>query len=291
LTDVVLKSQALLEKRRLSGRLLSDSTNEVRVKVNLLGFSINLPQFRLMKALQEALDSEGFTTALQNSFPFFRDAVASSEDSYQPTDRASETTTTGSKPSAAVLTVSVLISVMFVGFGASVFYIYRKNGGDLSHLMPFSRKKEIHPAVGSPDAVSNLEEGYEFTRSPTSSTNTARTQHQTNTYASRLLRSLSRSPRDSISPGTSAEDTHPSSSEEGLVPNEAPKKIHPLARVVPPMIVIDNIEGDYQSSLHLSRDVENGVVPIKHMEASRGFADALNTSYTSEAPSEFTDML
>jgi hypothetical protein len=70
---------------------------------------------------------------------------------------------------------------------------------------------------------------------------------------------------------------------------------HPLANIIPPMIVIDNIDdevvGKTSKDWGFGKHIERQVVPSKRVEASSELLAALNNSRTHRTSNSFAGMM
>jgi hypothetical protein len=235
--------------------------------------------------LVSGVASDGFTDKIQTSgeFAFAKAEVSQPSEDYARYVGIGDGGEDG--PSTATVVVATLISVSAVAF-MLVSFVYHKRSGRWVPKLKLQAQRDAQidldgPSVGPASLLSYAE----------SSTVTA-----TNSQPG-LLRLLSLSTshsQDSTSPDDS--DSR-SSNEIKMAPNlivspmseDAFEEEHPLANIIPPMIVIDNIDDDTENeSNHYGKEKQQRrqMVPSKRVDASSAFLSALNESrktYTSRS--------
>lgn len=273
LDSVELTSQNLVTTQR-HVRRLTGSTLEVSVLFD--GFTIGLTGDEVSELIVSGIDSSAFETALQQSNDFFSVAKVSSTSEVDNEVGAEIEGEEKTGASTATVVVAVLVSVSVFTFvlGACV---YHGTSGQwvpqmkLPRLSNANLENNSSPRLsipGSPPAASLL------------SFDESRAGEATNGFV-RLMLSLSRSNSRSTDPDDS--ESHPSSDDPCLAPiispmseqsEESAPAEHPLANIIPPMIVIENIDDDAEICAENSTR-KNQQVPSKRGEASSDFRTSL----------------
>ncbi len=258
---------------------VQDSIN-LRVKLNLQGYKIYPILIVLDELLIEGIDSPEYTAELRGSDDFYLNATASSAVQADPGPRSVPAPPDDNTISPAAISL-VLVGFACVGIAGAVWY--RKHGRKVKTKQrelpmnmgeaPRSSGGSVHPSV------------FSFDGSP-----------QNSTGVGRLVAVLS-------SNGTRSKDsTSPSSSQEtSPTPRKAKAVVedHPLTGVIPPMLVIDNIERPYpnesmQAIPERPRSTKKKiVVPTKRINATDSFIEALNKNGSDKAgsSSKFNDLV
>lgn len=280
----ILSTQLPRSVRESSDRSLVEGIAQLRIHLLLSGFAIDINITDVVELITEAVDTDAFTAELRRSDPFFKTANVSTIPPEIPPDLVqSATDDGGNSQSTATITVSVLVAVSVFTLGA-VWAVYRgrKNGCQFLGIQP-----KALPSF-SPGMMGSQQEGsvLGFGGSPDASGHT--TPHASNGLLRMLSLSLSRShdSTSSCSTGNQSNSVN-SSAEDGDVGNEQKKEReteeepeeHPLAGIIPPMVVID-IEDDLEVKSMCSAHSENqsvgSGVPMKHVKASSALMAALS---------------
>lgn len=232
----------------------------LQVRLNLQGFKIYPIKIVLTDLLLAGIDSPGYTAQLRLSDSFYSNATASS--AAQATPRVVEPEPPSEEKNSSPAMVGI-ITVLVVVMVIVAAVLYKKHARLRKCKRELPREGEI-PQESTGSLRGNI---FSFDLSPASSTG----------VAGRLLAVFSSDgSRNSTSP-SSTEESAPSAQSKSTTDD------HPLTGVIPPMLVIDNIEqpSDYEDSMRSIPEVINtkktkAVVPTKRMEASASFIEALN---------------
>lgn len=250
----------------------------LHVILNLQGFKIYPIKIVLTDLMLAGIDSPEYTARLRQADIFYANATASSASQAEPRNVTAPTPEPESKMSSPVgLIVIATIVACLVVFGVA-FYVKRaKIRGGCKESLPVDGE---NPQQSNRSIRGNI---FSFDLSPASSTG----------VGGRLVAMLSGD--------ASGESTNPSSDDEEASPVQSSEKStseeHPLTGVIPPMLVIDNIESpDRESSGRSIPSVigtkrTKAVVPTRRMEASAKFIEALNKSQRGRYDSSSSDLM
>ena len=282
-----LRPQMVVRRRRLN-----DSAEALRLEVSLTvaGYTVAVDVTLLSRLLVEGVDSEGFQSELRKSDPFYSNAEASSAIRQFPTSGENEPTTQqGSRSTSSTTTtvLSILAAILLMCIAVAIYSFRHKYMGQFLN----------EDDVGSVDASTNytvigsrLVGMFSFDSTSTGIHQQHSHDHQSldqtvqndRQFGAEVLPQSSGVARSSLivkSPSHSSCETatsiEMSSSEEESV-------VHPLAALIPPMLVIDHI--DNQDSPEKERSAlprkEGSGVPMKHAEATATFTNAIKNPTT-----------
>ena len=275
--SVQMKSQETLGTRRLSKRnvrQLADinSLISLRVALQLHGFTVAMSQQSLTSWLVQAIDSNGFTAALQKSHPFYsRAVVASAVDEFPDNEKQTAEGNGGDSNSTstatAIISILSVITILIVALGA--FSLRHK------YKPPCLRSRSEEPELpsfysGFGQKVSNM---LSF-----DSTSTA-----TN-FRGSIVRIGSPSSQSKDSNAVGGTQSIKSLLHNVSEDDTAETEEHPFAGFIPPMIVIDNIDGEHDESINYREAKKGRGVPVKRVDASSSLAAALNTTEKPTTP-------
>jgi hypothetical protein len=273
---------------------------ELEIVLRIEGFWIDRPQLEvsekvLTELLLKGVDSDGYTEEVRRSHSFFTHAKASSAAQAKPQSPEPAPQET-KKDSNATVAVSVLAAVTICAFfgGAMLYhrsYTRRRPTVDTKDV---PQAFETHHSDGAPASVFSFEN-----LSPAGSS----------VGLGRLISVFSSRSAGSTSSNSSREHSHEPDQEAPVVteeagyhePNqEAPvvtEEAHPLSGIIPPMIVIDNIDEEglcpTKNTSGVVSSQNKAVVPTKRLGATPAFIEALNSSHKSQggAPSALADAM
>lgn len=261
---------------------------QLEIVLKLEGFWIDRPQLEvsdlaLTDLLLDGVDSDAYTEELRKSDEFYAGATASSAaqaETQPPTSvEPAETKKTGT------ITVSVLAAVTVCAFF----------GGAVLYHKAFTRR---YPAVDTKNIsqASETETPHSIAPQPTSVYSFENLSPENSLGLGRILTVFSSRSSDKTSPNSSQEDSPESNPESQAIIEDEHEDEHPLSGIIPPMIVIDNIEEkDTSPSKNVSTATpqSKAIVPTKRLEASAAFMEALHGSHNSQsgAPSALADAM
>ena len=303
LDDVVLTFQTELIPARRMRSLVEQS---LEVSFTFSGFTIGLNTDQVTKYLISGINSSPFTSMIRSSGdPFFANAQASSAvESDQASFPALVRDEADKGTSPATVVVSTLVSVSIVAFGFGALFYHRRSGQWVPKIKMPALGDDRMARQGGPGATIN----WPSSPPPGSflsfddSHNPSVTVNNSGTGLIRLIASLSLTrSKSSTSPDRSSNSGSPESyqsqdiSPMSEVTDKSIQEVHPLANIIPPMIVIDNIDDQIDSNScssdkqHNSRQKE--VVPSMRVGASSAFIAALNECRKPHTPNTFAGIL
>jgi hypothetical protein len=272
-------------------RKLSLSEQSLSISVVFRGFTIGMTSDYVTQKLVLGIDDPEFTLILRGSgVSYFAIAKASSA---TEVDRSAYVTRidNGKERGASTATVVVFslvsVSILMLGVG-SIFY-HRRSGKWVPVPWDPPLKQVEGRDLGSPKSwgrSSHPGSPIPFTEAPTATTSNV----QGGLLGLIASMSLSRS-RSSTSVDASSSDT---SGDATVVPTNGPlvspmsdgsaksvPKAHPLARIIPPMIVIENIDEandmpNIRGSDQQEEPVGRDMLPSRRVGASTAFLAALS---------------
>ena len=294
LDKVELLSQSLVEPAQ-NRRLRSLQEQSIRVSVLFDGFTIGLTNDGVSNLLVSGIDSPSFTTVLRESDDVYATAVISSAS--QVDTLVESTIDEGSDgASTATVVVSTLVSFSILTFFIGALVYHRRSGHWVPQMkLPQLRdanvdEEELHGSprhsigqqylsrgASPPNILSQPGSLLSFDDSRAGGTVA---NNSTNGFINRLMLSLSRS-RSSTDPDDST--SHASEKDPAINPIVSPMsddtqesivQEHPLSNIIPPMIVIDNIDDDAELSASGGQR-KKPQVPSKRVEASSAFISTL----------------
>jgi hypothetical protein len=303
LDSVELTSQSFVAAPTRQLRKL-ETGQTLKLSFTFEGFSIGLTTDEVTDLLVTGIGSDAFTSQLRGSGdPFFLTALASSASEVDAMLDSSEVDDDGKKgPSTATVVVSTLVSVSVFTFAIGAL-IYQNRSGKWVPQLKLPSLGDARMDQESPRTPSN------WTTNPAGSLlsfDDSATQTAANS-AGGLLRlmaslSLSRSKGstedDSSTPNSATIQPPPKvivspMSEESTA--ESVMEEHPLANIIPPMIVIDNIDDEVveiaSTDWGVVKHIERQVVPSKRVEASSELLAALNDSRMHRTSNSFAGMM
>jgi hypothetical protein len=249
---------------------------DLLVKVAFRGFAIGLVTDDITFLILQGIDSDGYSRVIQRSGdPTFLDVDVTSNvvDDAGASQNSKNNKGGGDGPSQGGTAAAVIISFSLLAVSVGVFIKKRRTttkGRSLSNVNtqeksidtpPFDSPVES-PLIGTPLVGSVF--SFEGT---------------TDVVAGLIRIMSSGSPRsnDSSAPsGKTSKESKPTSSNES--PSSEEEEEHPYTGIIPPMIVIDNID-ESQSPQQSPRSREGGsrnVVPSQRLHASSELVAALN---------------
>lgn len=269
---------------------------QLRIVLRIEGFWIDRPQLEvsakvLTELLLKGVDSDGFTAEVRTSHTFFAHTEASS--AAQAEQRPPEPVPQETKQvSSSMVAVSVIAAVtVCASFGGAVLY-HRS----LIRRRPTVSTKDVPQASETPHSHAAPASVYSFENlSPTGSS----------AGLGLFVPVFSSRSRDSTSPDSSQKHSHESNQDANEAEShessqEAPvdtDEAHPLSGIIPPMIVIDNIDEAGHCPTENMRCVvssqNKAIVPTKRLGASPAFIEALNSGHKSQErdPSALADAM
>lgn len=262
-----------LRQSRQNETIGEDERIHLQVILNLQGFKIYPIKIVLTDLLLEAVDSPEYTAELRQSDSFYANATASSAAQAKPRVVKEPPPPEDKKVSTVTVIVITTIIASLVIFGAVLYKKQARAREKSNRELPVSAET---PQYSTGSLRANV---FSFDLSPASSTGLGR-----------LL---------SVFSGDSRGSTSPSSSQE-ISPSPRKQKVeeHPLTGIIPPMVVIENIEeSDPDTSMRILPETTDAkkkvVVPTKRMEASASFIEALNNSQNGQpgSSSSFPELM
>lgn len=281
--------------------LAEDSADRPAKSVNLWitvavrGFSFSLPLKQTTRGLLAAIDSLDYSSAIQNSGNYYLEdayaysAAAREQDGF---GYAPENAEDSSSSLRAAIVVVIVVLVCLTAFCASAYVIHRR-WRPLPCCRPRTRKipERDLQSPESQNVASVVGSMFSFDDTATAGTN----------GLMRYIGSFSRS-KESTSPGSSVQHSMSQDGmvedlvdeELGLLTPQAPQEEgveeeesgveeeepHPLAGIIPPMIVYDNIEeieeeDEKKEEPKTKRPRCPSLVPSRRVEATSSFRGAL----------------
>ena len=269
LETVNLKSQErLLPQQRLRALQETTSMLQLRVVLTLFGFSIGVDSEQLTQLLIGGVDSVGFTQALQASSKFYESAQASSAVRQFP--KAVETVSNDEPQSDSVPAVTITVAAL-----AGVAVLALAVAFLVSRYRKYGSSRELRVDVeDSPVSQASSSNVYSFSNSVSSPYSSVNSPRGTRFYhTGNMLGSLSRSRDSNDDENSILTEKHIHSPDHKRKLEYDEKKKHPLAGVVPAMMVIDGIDGEKE-------EMENDhsgtpIVPARRFFATSSLKRAL----------------
>jgi len=279
LNSTIISSSAGNATRKLAPRLRRNDNETVavennidlQVKVNLQGFKVYPILIVVTDLMLQGIDSPDYTTELRLSNIFFANATVTlaTEATPVPAPPAKERSNV-STVSVAVITV-IICSVAIFG-GALLYKKRTRVRKAIIRELPVANQDT--PQHSTEPVRANV---FSFDLSPASSTGFGR-----------LLAVFSNGSREATSPSSSQQAT------TATTPQKSKVEEHPLTGIIPPMLVIDNIE-DSDGNTSTMKDIpetpgtqKQVIVPTRRMEASSSFVEALNNNQRGKKDSSST---
>lgn len=303
LDSVELTSQSFVAAPTRRLRHL-ETVQILKLSFTFEGFSIGLTTDAVTDLLVTGIDSVAFTSELRGSGDaFFVTALASSASEVDARFTSGEVDDDRKKsPSTATVVVSTLVSLSVFTFAIGALIYHNRSGKGAPQLKLPNLGDDM--GLDSPRTTNNWTTNaagsllsFDDSAAPTVANGAA--------GLLRLMASLSLSPAnkgstedDSSSPSSAS--SHPSHkvvvspmSEDSAA--ESAIEDHPLANIIPPMIVIDNIDDEVVEKASKDRGVakhiERQVVPSKRVGASSELLAALNDSRMHRTSNSFAGMI
>jgi hypothetical protein len=307
LDDVVLTAQSPVDQAARFRRL--QSNDAVEVSVVFKGFALYLDHSEVSDLLVSAIEDETFTTALQSSTVFYSTAIISSASEAEYAGRIGTEGKGRKGASSATIAVSTLISGSIIFFAVGSFIYHSRSG----KWVPWATLPGLRDAGGPDDNIClSLSNGRSSVGlgSPRNSVLSFDASSPTQGHAVpgartlvRLIASMSLSRSKSSTEDDNSESGHFRPANSGS-PDPAPPLIspmsdetdisfqeHPLASIIPPMIVIDHIDEEYANN-DSETIRKKQQVPSRRVEASSDFISALrSSSSTQDQSNSFVGML
>ncbi len=277
-------------------------SSSLTIRMEFEGFAIGISQREVTDLLISGIESESYLIALQAADEFFSEAFMSSAIEQPVAPRQNKDSQEGASP--AIITISSLFLILAFASGFWCCIHHRRSGTWFPKLNVVSRsyideENEFRPQVRfSGMGIRSLSAALRSPRNLFSLANTGRllsfddsraSTHHTGNGAPllRLLASLSLS-RSRSSTGME-ESTHQTSEQgspitensqsapiESLSPHSDDSEMeHPLSSIIPPMIVIDDIDGDMNLHSKPALNRDSPQVPGKIIKASTSLISAL----------------
>ena len=304
--DVELTFQTELVPERRMRALLEQS---LEVSFTFSGFTIGLPSDKVTDYLISGINSPRFTSEIRSSGdPFFANAQASSAvESDLASFPALVRDDAERSASPATIVVSTLVSVSVLAFAFGALFYHRRSGKWVPKIkMPVLPNDDMgrQRSPGTPrNWASSPPPGSLL--SFDESHNPSVTVNNSGTGLIRLIASLSLTrSKSSTSPDHSTNSgSHESFQSQDRVVSpmsevtekSVQQEEHPLANIIPPMIVIDNIDDQSDSNSYDSdkqqKSKQKEVVPAKRVGASSAFLAALSECRKPHTPNTFAGML
>ena len=320
LDEVTLKGQEeKVRETRTRFRRLQQENTTVDVSVLFTGFALNKTNAEISDLIIDIIEEDEFDSILRETSPFYSTVIITSATGTAGIGPVqSEKTREGA--SGATIAVSSLVSASIMCFALGSFVYHSRSGRWVpwSTELRVATREDIDDDIICRSPISNAHSSIGDVGSPRNSLLSFDTatgsgmqgQGGANVPSSstlvRLMASLSLSPR-SDSNSSTQEDTSASASEgsppkgnderKGSPPplispmSEASEdsdfQEHPLASVIPPMIVIDNLDDDGKEECGFEAVRKKQQVPSKHVEASSDLLSALKGSSSQEHSNSF----
>lgn len=270
-TRIYVDEVELISQQFATGRLRGRRLQQVDlwIQMSFRGLAVLVEEEDIQEYIIDGIDSPGYTNALQRSADPELAEIRASTDFKSATDVGESPKAEngdGGGPSAGGVAASILFSFSVVGGAAAFFFWNRK------------RRVETWDTKGAGDSV--LNSPAESQRSPLGS------MFSFESYVNGVRRALS--PRSE----NSESDTHQESSGDETEPRRKigkkakkeedastldEEEEHPFAGIIPPMLVIDNIDAiPPPNSKRPKREKHQNVVPFRKMDASMEMIAALN---------------
>lgn len=268
-----------LRRSLQNATIQDDAMINLQVKMNLQGYKIYPINIVLTDLLLEGIDSPGYTAELRKSDDFYANATASSAIQAKPRQ------VNAPDPPERKKISPLAISIVLAGIACAAVFgalLYKKHARLLK-----SKQRNLPMDTGDTPQYSTgsiRPNVFSFDLSPQSSTGLGR--------LLAVFSSEGTGSRDTTSP-SSSQETSPSPQKQKAVVEE-----HPLSGIIPPMLVIDNIEKpDSNMSMRVipesQRSKKKNVVPTKRMHASESFIEALNNNSSGKegSASSFSELM
>ena len=312
LENVELLSQTILSRRVRNSveqeiaqydderRNLAEQHVNLWVSVAFRGFAINLSLAKTTEHLVSGIDSLGYSAAIRNSGNgYLEEAYAFS---------AQERTENSSRPLiedgnddgnsvSAVLIVFVVVFVC-IGLIASGAFFYHKRSVNGLPCRAFQKQKVVERDVHSPESAnvaSPFGSMFSFDDTATAATNGlmrfigsfSRSRESTSSPSSTAQKSTSNDEDDDFFIGdeeTGMAQTPQTEGQGQADEEEEEEEEHPLAGLIPPMIVYDHIDTEEEDDEGTGEDAESmpktktwgpTVVPSRRVEANENLVLAL----------------
>jgi hypothetical protein len=268
------------------------------------GYGVDVQQANATALIIEGINSVGFTRAVQRSGdPEMVDALITTDMEHGLLNRTSSDPEAGQNPTeserngAPSATIAAVVTICFLFVGAAVIglFWYKRLG-----------RRPGEYATASDAAVQAMHQSKDFISqrdSPAHSQKSPMSNAPALSFEQMLRLVASASPKKADDATTRTPSEHPEGDVETgqhALLDEADDRSkhslssrsggseHPLAGIIPPMIVIDNIEQGQSQELcfdnHVKERTKN-VVPARHVEASPDFVAALAMGITGAAVS------
>ena len=325
---VELKSQATIEYEEEEADKNSPAEFvDLWVDVAVRGFTFNITEHETKEKLLGAIDSRGYSNEIKNSGnPYFLQAYAFSaaEKAEQGVVPTAEDVDDDEGTALAAIVVMVVIFIGIAAFAIGAYLYHKRSPNGLPCCRWFRRRPKVMEEerdLQSPESVnvlSNVGSMFSFDDTATAGTN----------GLMRFIGSFSRGD-DSTSPSTGG-SVGPSPSHDennGILPydeelgvtignsdrleeqsgseeeeEEEEEEPHPLAGVIPPMVVYDNIDEDENAEVddfrmcdrrqrNHPRDRAPGVVPSRRVEASSVFIASISNRQRPTATQDLAEFL
>jgi len=314
LTGAELTSQRIVVRRQAPGRYLrinfrslQESRSVLRVSWSFPYLAIGLDFVDVNQYLREGLESKGFVLALQKSGDAaFRTAFID-YNLHNGTSPSPSTENEGDGdggPSPGVLAASIILILITGGIGTLFVIFYRRDPNSVRFW-----KHQEPPVMSSPV------QSYQSPPSTSLSFESAN-----NAVTSFVQRMASLSPRSGSTSTDETEDGEEGGNDSKRAPlstRDSKKELvsmevvalpekqedeedeveeeeeHPFTGIIPPMIVIDNIDADRSQQTEPSPGTPGlkAVVPSMRIDASDSFIAALNDRSKPFDPSAFSGVL
>jgi hypothetical protein len=257
-------------------------SNDLIVTVAFRGLAIVLGNAVINALLVQGIDSAGYSRAIQRSGdPTFLDIEVTSSvtDDSDASKNSTKRKGEGDGPSPGGTAAAVLTAFSFVGLGIGYFIKKRRTetkGKAIAKMQEESEAQLFTSAPGSPRsaAIGSLS----FEGSPG--------------VVAGILRIMSSgSPRSNDSSTRSGQTSKQSSKasmqeSDGTTSSQSEEE-HPYTGIIPPMIVIDNLDETETSPSSTKKGGNRNVVPYQRLHASVELVAALNGTSNAYDPSVF----
>lgn len=267
-----------------------DAFVDLNVTFAYRGMAINISDDTIQPWLEDGIYSEKFTKELQESGdPALENAQVHEVHSYNDSYNTEQKETAGGSMSKGAITATILgVSIFLATFG--VCFYHNLNGR--------------YKGIQIKEAASPLSPA-ESVRSPLGSVFSFDSIGMVASLA-RMVSSPRGSESDTIEGSSSSQEGPESDSQDEETPlpsgqsaesDESEEEIHPFTGLIPPMIIVDNIDGE-EATQSREENEEGGnnhgtknVVPSRHVEASSEFVAALNDHTKPFDPTEYSGLL
>jgi hypothetical protein len=257
--------------------------NDLIVTVAFRGLAIVLGNAVINALLVQGIDSAGYSRAIQRSGdPTFLDIEVTSSvtDDSDASKNSTKRTGEGDGPSPGGTAAAVLTAFSFVGIGIGYFIKKRRTetkGKAIAKMQEESEAQLFTSAPGSPRSAPVGSSSFEGSPG----------------VVAGILRIMSSgSPRSNPSSTRSGQTSKQSSkssmreSADGTSSSQSEEE-HPYTGIIPPMIVIDNLDETETSPNSMKKGGNRNVVPYQRLHASVELVAALNGTSNAYDPSAF----